>query len=79
MTDAEKFDYILQHFKVSRRYQNKAQCICPSHNDKMPSLTISMGYKGVLVHCHVGCSCQDVITSAGLKMSDLFYDRSDRT
>lgn len=79
MTDTERFDYVLQHFKVSKRYQNKAQAVCPAHNDRKASLTISMGYKGIICFCHAGCSCQDVVRAAGLKMSDLFYDRSGRT
>ena len=37
------YDEVLSRFKVKRSYRDKAQCICPSHNDKEASLTISKG------------------------------------
>ena len=45
---------------------------CPSHGDDNPSLSIARGEDGRwLVHCHAGCSAEQVVESVGLKMRDL--------
>ncbi len=49
---------------------------CPVHDDKKPSLAISDGENGVLVHCFAGCSTDLVLSKVGLNMSDLFYEKS---
>lgn len=72
------YDEILSYFQVKRRSGDKAQCICPAHNDHSPSLTISKGEKGTVLHCHAGCETADVLRAVGLKMSDLFDDPPDR-
>src|SRR6516225_7507423 len=37
---------------------------CPSHEDRTPSLSLTDASDGtVLVHCHTGCSQQDVIVA----------------
>lgn len=74
MTDNEIFESNLQHFKVSNRYGDKAQCHCPAHNDKQASLTISKGKKCTLFYCHSGCSIDDILSSAGIEKRDTFYD-----
>ena len=67
------YDEILNHFQVKKRYQDKAQCQCPAHDDKQASLTVTKGRDSVLIHCHANCSIENVLLAAGLKMSDLFY------
>jgi hypothetical protein len=48
---------------------------CPSHNDRSPSLSVRELDDGrVLIHCHAGCSPEEVVTSVGLQMSDLMPD-----
>ncbi len=48
---------------------------CPAHDDREPSLSIRSGNHGrVLLHCHAGCSPEQVVKAAGLRMSDLFPD-----
>ncbi len=68
------YDEILSRFQVKRSYRDKAQCICPSHNDQEASLTISKGEKGTVVHCHAGCETADVLGAVGLSLKDLFED-----
>ena len=68
------YDEVLSRFKVKRSYRDKAQCICPSHNDKEASLTISKGGKGTVVHCHAGCETADILGAVGLSLKDLFDD-----
>ena len=36
-------------------------CRCPAHEDHSPSLHVSEGKSGVLVHCHAGCTQESVI------------------
>ncbi len=67
------YDEILDHFQVQKHYPDKAQCKCPAHDDKQASLTITRGRDSVLIHCHANCSIENVLSAAGLKMSDLFY------
>ncbi len=69
------YEKILQHFDVRKRYPNKAQAICPCHDDRTASLTISKGNKCILLHCHAGCRFDDILDAAGLRKSDLFYDK----
>ena len=68
------YNEILSRFNVKRSYRDKAQCICPSHNDKEASLTISKGEKGTVVHCHAGCETADILGAVGLSLKDLFDD-----
>lgn len=70
----EIFERNLTYFKVVKRYADKAQCVCPCHNDKQASLTISKGDRCVLLKCFAGCRTQDIVETVGLKMADLFYD-----
>lgn len=51
---------------------------CPAHGDDNPSLSIAKGEDGrVLVHCHAGCTAEEVVTAVGLKLSDLMPPRMD--
>ena len=48
---------------------------CPSHGDDNPSLSIARGEDGRwLVHCHAGCTAEQVVEAVGLKMRDLMPD-----
>lgn len=67
------YEEILTHFEVKRSCQGKSQCRCPAHDDKQASLTITKGSDSILIHCHAGCSIEDVLLAAGLKKSDLFW------
>ena len=49
MTDNEIFENNLQFFDVKNRYENKAQCRCPAHDDKHASLTVTKGEKMYIV------------------------------
>lgn len=50
---------------------------CPAHDDRKPSLSINVGTDGhILLHCHAGCSVEDIVQALGLTMSDLFPDNT---
>lgn len=51
---------------------------CPAHADRTPSLTITEKPDGrILVHCHAGCSVEEITSAAGVSMSDLFPETSN--
>lgn len=59
------YDEVLTHFQIKKRYQDKAQCQCPAHDDRQASLTVTKGRDSVLIHCHANCSTENVLLAAG--------------
>jgi putative DNA primase/helicase len=41
----------------------KGMCCCPAHDDRTPSLSVSLGRRAILFHCFAGCSNADVIAA----------------
>ncbi len=50
------------------------QGACPAHEDRSPSLSISNGRVGVVLHCHAGCSFESIVEALGYRPRDLFHD-----
>ena len=47
--------------------------LCPAHDDRQASLSVSEGEDGrVLVKCHAGCSVEAIVAAMGLELRDLF-------
>lgn len=64
--------------KEVKQSETRWNTICPAHNDKGPSLTVSEGQGGrLLVKCHAGCSQQSVIDA--LKDRDLWPKKTTKT
>lgn len=77
MTPVEKF---IQRLSKVKGRNGQWTAICPSHDDKSPSLSVREAEDGrVLVHCFGGCDIQSVLGAVGLDMSDLFPERVDRS
>lgn len=74
MTDNEIFESNLLHFKIAKRYGDRVQCQCPTHEDKQASLSVTKGRKCTLFHCHAGCGLENILMAAGLAKKDTFYD-----
>ena len=47
-------------------------CRCPAHDDNSPSLTITPKPGKVLLHCHAGCTFEQIVSALGLQESDTF-------
>lgn len=48
---------------------------CPAHDDKNASLSVKQGDNGgIVLHCHAGCTPEQVVGALGLSMKDLFPD-----
>lgn len=66
-------DTLLQHLKkVTGRNGHWTAC-CPAHEDRSPSLAIREVEDGrILLKCFGGCSVQEIVSSIGMNLSDLF-------
>ncbi|MGL5674960.1 MAG: phage/plasmid primase, P4 family [Cellulosilyticaceae bacterium] len=58
--------------KVKSNGANSYICCCPAHGDKEPSLSIKEVDDRLLMHCHAGCDMQNILSSIGLEVKDLF-------
>ena len=53
------------------------EACCPAHEDSAPSLSIGTGKEGrLLLHCHAGCTTEDILGAMGLTMDALFPEES---
>ncbi len=54
--------------------------LCPAHDDRSPSLSVSAGNDGrALLHCHAGCDTAAIVSAMGLGMVDLMPPGERRT
>jgi hypothetical protein len=66
---------VAQHLNAKKIGRNKWTALCPAHEDRKPSLTISEGKTGVLLSCMSHhCDFLDIVRNAGLKPLMLRYD-----
>ena len=75
-TEIRSFDDFLALFSESPRQKipNGWNVICPAHQDKNPSLSLTQEGLRILVHCQAGCKTEDVLKPKGLTISDLLLD-----
>jgi ABC-type cobalamin transport system ATPase subunit/antitoxin (DNA-binding transcriptional repressor) of toxin-antitoxin stability system len=53
--------------------------LCPSHDDKSPSLRVGPGTsQPVVVHCHAGCTTDQIMEAAGLVWDDVCAPLDER-
>lgn len=76
MTPAEKLLPSINKLKPTG--QGRWVGCCPAHEDKHPSLTIrELDDSTLLIKCWSGCSAAEIVAAAGLRMADLFPERTD--
>jgi hypothetical protein len=51
---------------------------CPAHDDRTPSLSVSQGDSGALLHCHAGCALEAILAALELEKADLFDEPAYR-
>lgn len=79
----EIFEWFLAKLAVVSREGDKATCYCPVHEPDgaaaghNASLSVSIGDKGVILHCFAGCLPASVAHATGTRFSELFI-RDDR-
>ena len=61
--------------KVKPNGENSWLACCPAHDDRNPSLSVSVGDDGrVLLHCFAGCSSDAVRATLGLEWRHLYVE-----
>ena len=70
---------ILERLETHRKTSaNQWVAVCPSHNDRSPSLHVREKEDGrILIHCKAGCGANEVLDALGLRYSDLFPDTDE--
>jgi len=62
--------------KVKQTGLNQYVACCPAHEDKSPSLSIrEEADQIILLHCFAGCPIDDILSSLGLALEDLFPEQ----
>ena len=70
-------ELLLSKLDGVKRSGNSWMALCPSHEDRNPSLSVAGGAHGrALVKCHAGCSTEQIVNAIGLKRSDLFVKKA---
>ena len=59
---------------VKRSGENRWMALCPAHNDRRPSLSVTALPDKILVSCQAGCHINAVLAALKVEMSDLFFD-----
>ncbi|MGC1485352.1 MAG: AAA family ATPase [Candidatus Acidiferrum sp.] len=68
---------ILARFEKVQRSGADWKALCPAHEDKNPSLSITEKDGKILVHCHAGCTTEAICTAAGFPVKALFARNGD--
>jgi hypothetical protein len=45
---------------------NSFTSLCPAHDDSDPSLSTSIGDRGIMLHCFAGCNTQNILDAIGI-------------
>jgi KaiC/GvpD/RAD55 family RecA-like ATPase len=61
--------------RVKWRGADAFTALCPGHEDRQASLSVSHGPRGLLLKCFTGCEAESIIRAMGLKWSDVCADR----
>lgn len=73
--DAMTITEVASRLTKAKRTGKGFNALCPAHDDKSPSLSISEGEgRKILLKCFAGCSTDAILNAIGLEMKDLFPD-----
>lgn len=67
-------EFISKLNKVKEISFGEYTACCPAHDDRNPSLSVTQRDGKILLHCHRGCSKEEILEAMGLKLSDLFIE-----
>lgn len=73
------YQTIKSYFNIKQHNRDSCMAICPCHDDKRASLSISYDSikKKTLIYCHAGCDTKDILSRVGLKIQDLFDENRE--
>ena len=66
-------DEFIERLEDARPSAGGFTALCPAHDDSNASLSVHEGDNGLIVHCHAGCSFDDIVRALGLAPSDMFF------
>jgi 5S rRNA maturation endonuclease (ribonuclease M5) len=69
-------DRIISQLKGVSWSGKTANAICPTHDDRKASLSVTLEADKILMRCHSGCDINTICDSLGVKVSELFVKRS---
>ena len=72
----ETHNRIISQLKGVSWSGDTANAVCPSHDDRKASLSVTLETEKILMRCHSGCSIQTICNGLGVKVSELFLKRS---
>lgn len=64
---------LLQRLAGVRQSGRGFLALCPAHEDRNPSLSITPAHDRLLLYCFAGCSVESITAAIGLSLSDLFF------
>jgi hypothetical protein len=68
---------VLGQLGSARKSNGSWKALCPAHEDREPSLSVSEGDDGrALLKCFAGCKTENIVAELGLEMKDLFAERN---
>ena len=68
----ENWELFCSKLEQVKPTSNGIEALCPSHDDKNPSLTASCNGEIILVKCQVGCTFDQIVTAVGMKQFQFF-------
>ena len=76
MNTLEKYwELFCSKLEQVKHNNNSIVALCPSHDDKNPSLTASCNGEKILVKCQAGCTFKEVVSALGMKQSQFFIPK----
>jgi len=76
MNTLEKYwELFCSKLEQVKHNNNSIVALCPSHDDKNPSLTASCNGEKILVKCQTGCTFDQIVTAVGMKQSQFFIPK----
>lgn len=61
--------------RVKQTGQGRYIARCPSHDDKGPSLVVTLADDKILLHCFAGCEVSSILDAVGMELHELFPER----
>ena len=69
-------DYFLSRFQgVKSTGKNRWVCKCSAHQDRLPSMAVSIDNDRILINCFAGCGVYEILTAAGLDWPDIMPEK----
>lgn len=67
-----QIDVVLQRLQNVRESGSGFMACCPAHDDRTPSLSVTLAEDRILLHCFAGCDNDAILSAIGCTFSDLF-------